>query len=670
MRQDPALIAAAEPYVRTAMWGLVPALWFVVLRNFIAALERPRAGMVVTFLGVGFNALAAYGLIFGAFGLPALGLQGAGIAAALTNLLMFAGLLAYVLIDRQFRRYQVLGRFWRPDWVRFREIFRLGLPIGMTLIMEVGLFATPGYLMGWIGTAELAAHQIALQCASVTFMVPLGLGQAATVRVGLAAGAGDAAGVRRAGIAALVMGGIVHGPDGDRDVDLAGGDHRPVHRRRRSGQRGRCCSVAVAFLGIAALFQIVDGGQVIGAGALRGLKDTRWPMVFAAFAYWVVGISMALGLGFGAGLGGLGIWIGLALALAVAALLMIGRFARPPAPGGRARPRRRPRASPSEGRGRSRAIAKPPAPRACWGRQGSEGAAHGGQDDHHLRGDRQHHQARSSTRTCRSRRRRSPTPRSMPPRPAPRSPTSTCATRKTGAPSMELAHYREVVERIRASATDLIINLTTGPGGRFVPSEDDPKVAAPGSTLVRPERRVEHVVALKPEICSLDLNTMWFGSAVVINTPRNAAIMARAIREAGVMPELEVFDSGDLQLAHQLLADGVLARPPLFQIVLGIRNGFPATPGDPALRQVAAARGRAVGGDGHRPDGVPDRRPGVSARRPRAGRARGQPLPRQGRARALQRRAGRARGHASSSSSARSVATPAEARAILGLTRR
>ena len=148
----------------------------------------------------------------------------------------------------------------------------------------------------------------------------------------------------------------------------------------------------------------------------------------------------------------------------------------------------------------------------------------------------------------------------------------------TGTPSMELAHYREVVERIRASDTDLIINLTTGPGGRFVPSDDDPKVAAPGSTLVRPERRVEHVVALQPEICSLDLNTMWFGSAVVINTPRNAAIMAAAIRKAGVTPELEVFDSGDLQLAHQLLADGVLARPALFQVVLGIRNGFPATP--------------------------------------------------------------------------------------------
>jgi uncharacterized protein (DUF849 family) len=149
---------------------------------------------------------------------------------------------------------------------------------------------------------------------------------------------------------------------------------------------------------------------------------------------------------------------------------------------------------------------------------------------------------------------------------------------ETGAPSMELDHYREVVDRIRSSEVDLIINLTTGPGGRFVPSEDDPKVAAPGSTLVAPERRLEHVVALRPEICSLDLNTMWFGSAVVMNTPRNVRIMAEAIRDAGVKPELEVFDSGDIVLAHELLAEGSLPTPPLFQVVLGIRNGFPATP--------------------------------------------------------------------------------------------
>ena len=307
------------------MWGLVPALWFVVLRNFIAALERPRAGMVVTFLAIAFNALAGYGLIFGAFGLPALGLRGAGIAAALTNVLMFLGLLAYVQTDRQFRRYQILGRFWRPDWVRFREILRLGLPIGVTLVMEVGLFAGAGFLMGWVGTAELAAHQIALQCASVTFMVPLGLGQAATVRVGLAVGAGDRPGVLRAGIAALIMGGAFMTATAvlmwSAPAAIVG-----LFIDAADPANARALQLAVTFLGIAALFQIFDGGQVIGAGVLRGLKDTRWPMIFAAFAYWVVGIGAALGLAFGAGLAGVGIWIGLALALAVAALLMIGRF--------------------------------------------------------------------------------------------------------------------------------------------------------------------------------------------------------------------------------------------------------------------------------------------------------------------------------------------------------
>jgi uncharacterized protein (DUF849 family) len=147
-----------------------------------------------------------------------------------------------------------------------------------------------------------------------------------------------------------------------------------------------------------------------------------------------------------------------------------------------------------------------------------------------------------------------------------------------GRPSMELSHYREVVERIRASDTDVVINLTTGPGQRFVPSEDDPKVAAPGTTLTTPERRMEHVVALRPEICSLDLNTMFSGSSVVINTPRNVRIMAALAQEAGTFPELEVFDSGDIHLANDLIAEGVLPSPPLFQLVMGVKYGANATP--------------------------------------------------------------------------------------------
>ncbi len=140
-------------------------------------------------------------------------------------------------------------------------------------------------------------------------------------------------------------------------------------------------------------------------------------------------------------------------------------------------------------------------------------------------------------------------------------------------PSMELALYRETFERIRASGTDVVINLTTGVGGRFVPSEHDPKVPAAGTTLTTPERRVEHVVALRPEVASLDLNTMWFGSGVVMNTPRNCAIMAEAIRGAGTKPELEVFDTGDIHLANDMIAKGLIDSPALFQLVLGVRWG-------------------------------------------------------------------------------------------------
>jgi 3-dehydrocarnitine:acetyl-CoA trimethylamine transferase len=147
-----------------------------------------------------------------------------------------------------------------------------------------------------------------------------------------------------------------------------------------------------------------------------------------------------------------------------------------------------------------------------------------------------------------------------------------------GRPSMELAHYRETVERIRDKNSELIINLTTGPGGRFVPDKDNPRNAGPGTNILHPLKRVEHIVALKPDIATLDLNTMWSGAAAVLNTPDNVTIMAAEIYKAGALPELEVFDSGDIQLAHALLASGVLKSPPLFQIVMGVRYGFISTP--------------------------------------------------------------------------------------------
>ena len=149
---------------------------------------------------------------------------------------------------------------------------------------------------------------------------------------------------------------------------------------------------------------------------------------------------------------------------------------------------------------------------------------------------------------------------------------------KTGRPSMELDLYRDVMDRVRAKNREVVINLTTGPGGRFVPSDEDPRIAGPGTTLLAPEKRVEHIAILKPDIATLDLNTMNSGEQVVINTRRNTAIMARAIRAAGVVPEIELFDSGDIHLAHRLLADGDLDGPGLFSIVMGVRYGFDASP--------------------------------------------------------------------------------------------
>jgi len=324
--QEPANAASAADYARAMLLGFLPAVGFMLLRFFVSALERPRAALVVMVLSVLLNALLAWALIFGRLGLPPLGVVGAGIATSIANTFGFVALLAFVLIDHRFRRYYILGRLWRPDWRRFAEIFRIGLPIGLILVLEVGLFAGAVQLMGLLGTAEIAAHQIALQCASVAFMVPLGIGQAATVRVGLAAGARDAAGVARAGWTALVLGvsfmscaallmwTMPHVLIGLFVQDVP--------------ENARVIELAVAFLAIAALFQVVDGVQAIAIGALRGLKDTRMPAIFAAIGYWLVGFPVGIVLAFHAGWGGIGVWWGLAIGLAVVAALELTRFAR------------------------------------------------------------------------------------------------------------------------------------------------------------------------------------------------------------------------------------------------------------------------------------------------------------------------------------------------------
>jgi MATE family multidrug resistance protein len=326
LRQDPALVGPAAGYAGILAWGLLPSLWFMVLRQFLAVLERPRAALLVQVLAFVLNAVGNYALIFGHFGMPEMGLDGAALASAVANWFSFLALLGFVLADRRMRRYRLLGRFWRADWQRLGELVRLGLPVSGVLLLEVTVFAAAVYVLGAIGTAQLAAHQIAVQCAAITFMVPFGLAQAATVRVGIAAGAGDRGGVRRAGWAALALGlgfmatmalalWLLRWPIASLFLDFG----QPESRR--------VAQYAVEFLAVAAVFQVFDGAQAIAMGALRGLKDTRVPMLIAALGYWALGFTAGCVAAFVFGMGGVGVWIGLAIGLAVVAVLATARFA-------------------------------------------------------------------------------------------------------------------------------------------------------------------------------------------------------------------------------------------------------------------------------------------------------------------------------------------------------
>jgi MATE family, multidrug efflux pump len=325
--QEPQLAAAAQSFVRALQWGFLPALGFIVLRSFVAALERPLWALVVTGAAIAFNVAANWVLVFGHLGFPALGLRGSGMATALSNTFLFVSLAGVVIFSRKFRRYHLFGRWWRPDWPRLVALWRLGLPIAATMAFEVTVFNAAVFLMGQFGTTAIAAHSIAIQIASASFMVPLGLGQAATVRVGRARGAGDRDGITRAGWTAF---GLAISFMATMSVVMMVAPRLLIGAFIDIGDPANAAVVATAmsFLFFAAVFQIADGAQVVGAGMLRGLQDTRVPMLYAGFGYWGVGLSLSVILAFKSGLGGIGIWIGLAAGLAVVAVIMMRRWIR------------------------------------------------------------------------------------------------------------------------------------------------------------------------------------------------------------------------------------------------------------------------------------------------------------------------------------------------------
>jgi MATE family multidrug resistance protein len=324
--QDPKLGALAKGYMQFAAFQFYPFLLFTVLRGFLSAHGDTRIVLYATLIGIVVNAFGNYGLMFGNFGLPRLELAGAGISTIVVHTVTFLFGLGYVLTRQKYRHYALLLRFWRPDWPRFFEIIRVGTPIGFMLTAEVGLFSVAAIMMGWLGTQALAAHLIAIQLASISFMVPLGLSQATTIRVGLQYGRGSNFGVGVAGWTSIAIG------TGFMAITCALFVVFPnvfvsLFIDPTQPENLAVFGLAVSYLAVAGLFQLVDGAQAMAAASLRGLSDTKVPMYAAIFGYWLMGLPIGYYLGFHTELRGVGVWLGLAGGLAIVAVILNWRFA-------------------------------------------------------------------------------------------------------------------------------------------------------------------------------------------------------------------------------------------------------------------------------------------------------------------------------------------------------
>lgn len=320
--QAPASAQLAQQYLLGLAWGMLPALWFMAVRGFMSAVNRPEPILWITLAAIPANAALVYVLLYGAFGIPELGLFGVGLASSIVNAATFLAGLWFAMRRRPFRKYHVLGHFWRIDWQLMRQLVVIGAPISISFLLEYGLFGAAGLLMGVISTTALAAHQIALQVAAVLYMVPFGIAMAATVRVGHAVGRGDAGGVRRAGyvatwlgivLAAVLTVAVIVSRFGIAQVFLG-------------ESTDATAELSATLLLVGSTFFIADAIQTVIAGSLRGMNDTRIPLLFAVLSYWLIGFPCAWWLGFWTPLGAVGVWIGLSVGTAFYAVLLLLRF--------------------------------------------------------------------------------------------------------------------------------------------------------------------------------------------------------------------------------------------------------------------------------------------------------------------------------------------------------
>ncbi|AUB34729.1 TC.MATE, multidrug resistance protein, MATE family [Nostoc flagelliforme CCNUN1] len=330
--QDANAVALAEIYLRAIALGFIPALGFAVLKSFLSALLQPQLVMVTVVLGTLLDITANYVLMFGKLGFPALGLAGIGWASTFSLWSTFIALTVYICNQPRFAVYGIFRPLSRKDFpLEHRriigEIFHVGLPIGGLIAVEAGLFTVVTFIIGKLGTNALAAHQIALQTISISFQIALGISLSTTVRVGQLVGQNDLLATRLAGYVGIAIAGLSMGVVGitfwlvpksiiSLYIDISDPNNADV------------VALAVKLLGVAAIFQIVDGVQVTAGGALRGLKDTRIPMLIGIFAYWCVGLFTGYTFGISSGYGAIGLWWGLAIGLAIAAIIMTWRFSK------------------------------------------------------------------------------------------------------------------------------------------------------------------------------------------------------------------------------------------------------------------------------------------------------------------------------------------------------
>lgn len=323
--QEPDVARLAQDYMRIAGLGMIPALIVMTLKSFLAALTRAQVVLWVTIAAAVMNAFVNYALIFGHWGAPELGVRGAAFATLASQMLSLILLALYAHWHPDPARFRIWQRFWRRDPQALVQVFRLGWPIGIQGLAEAGLFVATAIMIGTIGKVELAAHGIAMEIVSLFFMMHLGLANAATIRVGRADGAGDARGLRDGAKVAIGLSGMI-GLIGIALFVIMAQPLIALFLDLSLPDSAAIIAYGTGLLAVAALFQMVDAGQVMAMGLLRGLRDTRVPMVLAAVSYWLIGIPCGWLLGIHLGYGGMGVWGGLVVGLLVAATTLMWRF--------------------------------------------------------------------------------------------------------------------------------------------------------------------------------------------------------------------------------------------------------------------------------------------------------------------------------------------------------